>query len=167
MIKKHSWNVTKILAINFRRWAVNLKESYIFISVKFITWRVPLLTFFWMSSEFIFVDKEGKTKITNIEALGMILMRQSSKIPGLEPMFAEMYGFNCLNLCLVEEYLNFTLLHTVVFIVEQILLFFFQLQSYCSIFFLFVNQVFLPMNFFWINQNELLCHPSIQSPVNP
>ena len=127
---------------------------------------MPLRTFFWMPLEFILVNKEGKAKITNIQTFSMIFMRQSCEIPCFEPMFAEMDGLNRLNLGLIQEYLHFSFLHAMILVIEHVLFFFFELQSECSFFFFSTNQALLIMYLLGIDQNKLLCNPSIKTPIN-
>lgn len=53
-----------------------------------------------------------------------------------------------------------------VLIVKQVLLLFFKLQGESPLFFLFVYQRLLSVNFFWINQDELFCDPPVKATIN-
>jgi len=95
--------------------------------------------------------KKCEAKVANIQAFSMILMRQRRKVPCLQPILAKVYGLNCLNLRLIQEDLHLTLLHAMILIVEQILLFLFLLKGNLLSLLFSVDRLLLSVNLLWIN----------------
>ena len=78
------------------------------------------LTYSAMPPHFSRTDEKLKAKITNVEALSMIFLRQWCEIPSLEPVHPKLNGFNGLELGEFHEFLDFFFVHSVIFIVVEL-----------------------------------------------
>jgi hypothetical protein len=70
------------------------------------------------------MNTKEQTKITNVETLAMIFLRERSEIPGFKPMSTKLNRFDSLYFGCVDERSNFFFTHTQVLIVVQILFLF-------------------------------------------
>lgn len=166
VIQEHTGNVTQIFTIYFRIRAVYLKKCYVLVSVEFVARGVANFTLSRMSFELFLMDTEEEAEITNVEALSVILVRKSCKIPCLEVVLSELDGLNSFYFCLIQKNLDFSFFHSVVLIVEEVHLLPFLFKSLYSIFIFLVPICFLFVDFFWVYEYELLSDPPIQPPIN-
>ena len=161
VVKKHTRDVTKILAIYILKGPIHFKESYlrpIFsfrTSVYFVSRWMPYQTFFRMLTKFLLFYEETEAEITNIKAFAMIFLRQRGKVPGLKPIHSNLYRFNCLYFCCIEKLFNILIIPANIFIIIHIsinLFFFLQLFYFLL---LFLHLVLI------INSNVMFGYPTL------
>jgi hypothetical protein len=70
------------------------------------------------------MNTKEQAKVTNVETLAMIFLRQGSEVPGLQPMCAKLYRFYSFYFGLINEGSHFFFTHPQVLIVVQILFLF-------------------------------------------
>lgn len=87
------------------------------VPVNFISRGVSNFTILRMPEHFSFMDTKEQTKVTNVETLAMIFLREGGEVPGLKPMGTKLDRFNSFDLGLVDECSHLFFTHTQVFIV--------------------------------------------------